>query len=87
MASPSEELRYECEVCGRVEILTEKDAFDTGWDYPPFIGQWGVVSPRTCGAMACGIENTAYWAVMNGAELTVQQAATIRRILEEVDRG
>jgi hypothetical protein len=79
--------RYECEVCGRVEHLTEKDAFDTGWDYPPFIGEWGVVSPRTCGAAACGIQNTAYWAVLNELPLTVQQAATIKRITEEVPRG
>jgi hypothetical protein len=88
VATPSEAIyRYECEVCGRVEHLTEKDAFDTGWDYPPFIGRWGVVSPRTCGGGSCGIDKTAYWAVMNGAELTEQQARTITRILEEVDRG
>lgn len=82
-----ETFRYECEVCGRVEVLTEVDAFDTGWDYPPFIGQWGVVSPRTCGGADCGIDKTAYWAVMAGNELTEQQARTITRILEEVDRG
>lgn len=79
--------RYECEVCGRVEELTEKDAFDTGWDYPPFVGVWGVVSPRTCGGDGCGIQNTAYWAVITGAELTEQQLATIERIRAEVAHG
>lgn len=85
MATPSELLRYKCEVCGRTEILTETDAFESGWDYPPFIGAWGVVSPRTCAD--CGIDKTAYWAVITGAPLSDHQQDTIQRITEEVPRG
>ena len=40
--------RYICEVCGKVKILTTDEAFEKGWDHPPFIGEFGVVSPRTC---------------------------------------
>jgi hypothetical protein len=76
---------YVCEVCGRVEELTEKDAYDTGWDYPPFIGLWGVVSPRTCGGPTCSVEKTAYWAVLNDTELSEHHRATITRILQEVE--
>ena len=47
-------LKHICEVCGKVEILTSKQAFDAGYDYP---GEgaiyptsiFGVLSPRTCG--------------------------------------
>lgn len=87
METRSELQRYECEVCGRVEELTEKDAFDTGWDYPPFIGEWGVVSPRTCGSAGCGIQNTAYWALISKLPLTDKHMATITRIQQEVPRG
>lgn len=75
---------YLCEVCGRTENLSEDAAYAQGWDYPPFIGQWGVVSPRTCGSPTCGIQNTAYWAVISGDELTEHQVATIERIQAEV---
>ena len=34
--------RYICEVCGKVEILTTDEAFEKGWDYPPFIGEFGL---------------------------------------------
>jgi hypothetical protein len=74
-------LKYLCEVCGKEEELTEKEAYEAGWDYPPFIGQWGVVSPRTCGD--CGIEKTAYWAVITDQVPTVAQLVTIERIIHE----
>jgi hypothetical protein len=73
--------RYECEACGVVDELTEEQAYTAGWDYPPFIGLWGVVSPRTC--PNCLIDKTAYWAVLTRAELTEKHQATIRRILGE----
>ena len=41
-------LLHICEVCGRTEVLTPQEAFDEGWDYPPMMGSFGVVSPRTC---------------------------------------
>lgn len=51
-----------CEVCGKKEYLTAQQAFDCGWDYPPTIGVFGLLSPRTCGS--CGIEDTLYMKVM-----------------------
>lgn len=73
--------RYECESCGRVDNLTEAVAYDSGWDYPPFIGIWGILSPRTC--PDCTIETTAYWAVLTRQELTDQHKRTIERVLGE----
>ena len=36
-------LRHVCEVCGTEETLTEEEAFEKGWDYPPRMGTFGVV--------------------------------------------
>ena len=41
-------LRHICEVCGKEELLTSDEAYEKGWDYPPFMGEFGVLSPRTC---------------------------------------
>jgi hypothetical protein len=51
--------RYVCESCGRVDNISEEEAFKIGWDYPPFMGQWGVVMPRTC--PNCLINTTVWW--------------------------
>jgi hypothetical protein len=77
------ERTYLCENCGREETLTEAEAYQKGWDYPPFIGLWGVLSPRTC--PDCGIETTAYWAIITqGTEnLSEKHQATIRRVMAE----
>lgn len=32
-----------CEVCGKKEYITAQDAFDTGWDYPPQMGHFGLL--------------------------------------------
>ena len=77
---------YWCEVCDKKEILTEREAYDQGWDYPPFMGMWGIVSPRTCGN--CGIEETAYWQVLQHQGtppegFSDKHAATVLRIIEE----
>ena len=83
-----EEKRFEhwCEACGATEFLTPEEAFEAGWDFPPRMGAWGVVSPRTCGD--CGINRTLWWA------LTVEkkdidsciprQRQVLARILNEV---
>ena len=74
-----------CEVCGKTEILTPEEAFMKGWDYPPRMGQFGVVSARTCGD--CAITGTAWWALVcenkSFQELTPKQQETIRRIQQE----
>ncbi|MGB3353729.1 MAG: hypothetical protein WBB00_13270 [Mycobacterium sp.] len=48
MSDTETQWRHICEVCGVEEILTPGDAFDLGWDYPPRMGQFGVVGPRCC---------------------------------------
>lgn len=79
---------YLCEVCDKKQDLTEAEAYAQGWDYPPFMGMWGIVSPRTCGD--CGIEATAYWQVLmhQGTPpegFNDRHAATIIRIIAEKD--
>ena len=58
-----DEERFEhwCEACDTTAILTCEEAFEAGWDCPPRMDAWGVVSPRTCGD--CGIEQTLWWAL------------------------
>lgn len=72
-----------CEVCGKTEMLTAKEAFDQGWDYPPNIGKFGVISPRTCGN--CSITDTLYWGVITGDKLCIHHMETLERILREPD--
>ena len=74
-----------CEVCGRTEILTPQEAYDMGWDYPPFMGSFGVVSPRTC--PDCMMMDTAWAAItLNGVkpdDLSDRQKQAIMRIVRE----
>lgn len=78
-------LRHVCEVCGRDEILTPDEAYSAGWDYPPKMGHFGIISPRTCGK--CSITGTAWWSLeaddFTADMLTDAQRATITRILAE----
>ena len=78
-------LRHICEVCGVEEVLAEEDAFAKGWDYPPQMGTFGVVSPRTC--PNCVITQTLWWALTvdhaDMASLSDKQRATLQRILGE----
>ena len=78
-------LLHVCEVCGKTEILTPQEAYEAGWDYPPIMGQFGVVSPRKC--PDCGIEGTV-WAELTlrnkkPEELSKVQLQTLMRILDE----
>ena len=74
-----------CEVCGKTEILTPEEAFNDGWDYPPRMGSFGIVGPRTCGA--CPINLTVWWALVSEkksvAALSQKQRETIKRIQGE----
>lgn len=78
-------LKYICEVCGRTEIMTQEEAYLSGWDYPPMIGMYGVLSPRTC--PNCPITETVWYQVtckkQAPAELTDRQREVIERILHE----
>lgn len=77
-----------CEVCGKKEFITAKDAFDSGWDYPPQMGRFGVLGPRTCGS--CTMVDTLYlkiqkqeYPIVFEGNLTPQELATWRRIKAE----
>lgn len=74
-----------CECCGKTEVLTPDEAFSQGWDYPPKMGAFGIVSPRTCGD--CGMTETIWWALVSKkqslSDLDEKQLATIHRILNE----
>lgn len=78
-----------CEVCGRTEVLTAQEAHDAGWDYPPLMGTFGVVSPRTC--PYCNIDETAWWQIMvmhkNPQDLDEHHKETLFRIFHEIDPG
>lgn len=60
-----------CEVCGKKEFMTAEDAFDAGWDYPPDMGRFGMLSPRMCGD--CGLEDTLFWKVNSGGSPIVTE--------------
>lgn len=78
-------LRHVCEVCGRDEILTPEEAFDAGWDYPPKMGTFGIVSQRTC--PRCPINKTVWWKIAvehkSPSTLPDEDKAVIERILHE----
>ena len=84
-ADEEQPLRHICEVCGKDELLTPQESFEAGWDYPPRMGQFGVISPRTCGD--CPIDATVWWAAAvehrAAEELTEAQIRTIARIQSE----
>ena len=58
-----------CEVCGKKEFITAQEAFDTGWDYPPNIGCFGLLSPRTCGN--CLMKDTLFWKINTSGKLPI----------------
>ena len=78
-------LLHVCENCGKQELLSGEEANKQGWDYPPYIGQFKIVSPRTCGA--CGIETTLWWELTCNktpiSQLSKKHIQTLQRILGE----
>jgi hypothetical protein len=74
-----------CEVCGLELLLTPEIAYSLGWDFPPKMGEFGVISPRTCGA--CGVEGTVWWDLAVNKktveELTDAQYVKALRIVKE----
>jgi hypothetical protein len=81
------QVRLVCEVCGVEDLLTSEAAYEAGWDYPPRMGVFGVVGPRTC--PDCPINQTVWWAIVvdgyTADMLTANQRATVARILAEPD--
>ena len=78
-------LRHICENCGKEEIISVNEAYNRGWDYPPQMGSFKVISPRTCGD--CGIKTTLWWEItMNKTpieKLSSKHMQTLQRIMAE----
>ena len=79
-------LVYICEHCGNVaRYQTPEEAFNDGWDYPPKMGSFGVISPRTCGN--CTIDTTVYWKLVAEhvapEDLELKDKETLIRIINE----
>jgi hypothetical protein len=78
-----------CEVCGKKEFITAKEALNDGWDYPPDIGLFGLLGPRTCGD--CLLIDTLFWKINTNATLPIviegdlssEELVTWRRIKGE----
>lgn len=78
----SDKILHWCEVCDTEAELTSDEGYEQGWDFPPKMGAWAVVSPRTC--PNCTIDKTAWFAAMNQKlELTAKHLQTIKRIGKE----
>lgn len=79
-------LLHICEVCGKTEVLTPEEAYDLGWDYPPMMGSFGVVSARTC--PNCPINQTLWWKMCIDSksapyDLSEKDKEILKRIIEE----
>ena len=78
-------LLHICEACGKTEVLDSDEAYRKGWDYPPNMGKFGVVSPRTC--ESCTVDKTLWWALVvekkSLEDLSEKQKGTLARILGE----
>lgn len=79
-------LKYICETCGKIEIYDDEEkAFVNGWDYPPKMYKFKVISPRTCGN--CLIHTTLWWKLVAEntpvEELDERHKQTLKRILTE----
>lgn len=74
-----------CECCGKKKFMTPEQAFNEGWDYPPRLGAYGVISPRTCGT--CSITDTVWWKInmnkISMKDLSGREKTIIQRILSE----
>lgn len=66
--------------------MTPEEAYESGWDYPPFMGAYGVVSPRTC--PDCPMLDTAWAALVLKKipyeNLTEKQKEAMQRIKGEL---
>lgn len=74
-----------CEACGREEVMTSTEAYAAGWDAPPTMGTFGVLSPRTC--PACPLSATLWWRVVvdrfDSADFSDADRAVLARIAGE----
>lgn len=77
----SDKILHWCEVCDTEAELTSEQGYREGWDFPPKMGVWGIVSPRTCGN--CTIDKTAWFAAFAKKPWTDRHQKTVERILKE----
>ena len=82
MIDRSKKFPHRCEVCGRYEILSADEAFNTGWDYPPDFGQFGVLSVRTC--PNCSMQETTWWKVIQSRNMLLKRFATLEELGEYI---
>ncbi len=71
-----------CEVCGKKEFITDEDAFNSGWDYPPRTGHFRMLGPRTCGK--CMLKDTLYYKV--NTEKKVPLPVVVEELLTPEER-
>ena len=68
-------------------IKKKTASYDQGWDYPPMMGHFGVLSPRTC--PNCNMMDTVWAAITmlgkRAEDLTDEQQQVIVRIVSEPD--
>lgn len=76
-----EPLVHICESCGVEKVLTPAEAWNDGWDYPPMMGVFGIVSPRTCGK--CDITTTLWWRIINSKKGTPYTLTDADRVVYE----
>lgn len=78
-------IRHICENCGWEQILSAEEGYKQGWDYPPKMGMYKIISPRTCGL--CNIETTLWWEITCNKtpidQLSERHWQTLKRILSE----
>jgi len=78
-------LRHSCEICGKEEIISGEEGFNRGWDYPPKMALYGVISPRICGD--CDIKETLWWELVSKKtpveQLCERHMQTMKRITSE----
>lgn len=71
-----------CEVCGKEQIYDNlEDAYNDGWDYPPYIGEFGILSPRTC--PDCDITRTVWYKFQSSDRINIHDLKVIERIKNE----
>lgn len=78
-----------CNGCGKREILSSKEAFEQGWDYPgpdgiykiaPNYG-FGMIAPRTCGNCTINMDKL-YWGLVTKQE-TIEEVVNQKQDMFE----
>lgn len=49
--------------------MTAQQAYEEGWDYPPHMGEFGLLGPRKCGD--CKLTDTLFWKINTEQKIPV----------------